>query len=102
VSGSAHLDGVETVECPTCGRACLVTTLPLPAEIRTIVCRDGAYVVGVHRRRIPAQLIDDEALIDATVAATRAALAARRRGSLAPRTCGAADAERWASFLAAA
>jgi hypothetical protein len=91
----------ETVECPSCGRACLVTTVPVPSEVHTIVCRDGAYVVGVGVRRLPGRLIDDHALIDATVAVTHAALETRRTGSASLRTCETGDPERWASFLAA-
>jgi hypothetical protein len=101
VISRARLGDGETVDCPNCGRPCLVTTVPVPPEVHTIVCRDGAYVVGVGVRRLPGRLIDDQALIDATVAVTYAALETRRTGSGAFRSCETGDPGRWASFLAA-
>jgi hypothetical protein len=77
--------GTEAAECPHCGRTCFVTSIALPIppaiELRTIVCRDGAYLVGLGRKRFSARPILDRALIDSSVSATREALHSRRRGT---------------------
>jgi hypothetical protein len=77
--------GAEAAECPHCGRTCFVTSIALPIppaiELRTIVCRDGAYLVGLGLQRISARPILDRAIIDSSVSATRAALHRRRRGT---------------------